>query len=180
MYSAASFLGLAGTIVMMVLVGVIFLTGRRSPARASRDAAHALPDRNPAATVGDGVHRGVSAARFAGVAGAIAMIALIGAISLTGRWPSGEIILPAPEVRGILAVPADQVAHVQVSVGAKDLVFRHRSEGGWLVNGLMSNGARAGLTAFCAGLARQVAKIQCDDQRPASRPLPDRPSALRD
>ena len=74
--------------------------------------------------------------RFAGVAGAIAMIALIGAISLTGRWPSGEIILPAPEVRGILAVPADQVALVQVSAGAKDLVFRHRSDGGWLVNGL--------------------------------------------
>ncbi len=77
-----------------------------------------------------------SAARFAGVAGAIAMIALIGAISLTGRWPTGEIILPDPEVRGILAVPADQVARIQVSIGEKDLVFRHRSEGGWLVNGV--------------------------------------------
>ena len=77
-----------------------------------------------------------SAARFAGVAGAIAMIALIGAISLTGRWPTGEIVLPDPEVRGILAVPADQVARIQVSAGEKDLVFRHRSEGGWLVNGV--------------------------------------------
>jgi Domain of unknown function (DUF4340) len=129
---------------MIALVGAIFLTGRRTPARASRDAAHALPDPNPAATLGDGVrHPGVatppitrSAARFVGVAGAIAMIALIGAISLTGRWPTGEIILPDPEVRGILAVPANQVAHVQVSIGEKDLVFRHRSEGGWLVNGL--------------------------------------------
>ena len=77
-----------------------------------------------------------SAARFAGVAGAIAMIALIGAISLTGRWPTGEIILPDPEVRGILAVPADQVARIQVSTGGKDLVFQHRPEGGWLVNGV--------------------------------------------
>jgi hypothetical protein len=77
-----------------------------------------------------------SAARFVGVAGAIAMIALIGAISLTGHWPTGEIILPDPEVRGILAVPADQVARIQVSTGGKDLVFQHRPEGGWLVNGV--------------------------------------------
>jgi len=77
-----------------------------------------------------------SAARFAGVAGAIAMIALIGAISLTGRWPTNEIVLPDPEVRGILAVPADQVARIQVSTGEKDLVFQHRPEGGWLVNGV--------------------------------------------
>ena len=48
------------------------------------------------------------------------MIALIGAISLTGRWPTGEIIIPNPEVRGILAVPANQVSHIQVSVGEKD------------------------------------------------------------
>jgi uncharacterized protein DUF4340 len=143
-YSAASFVGLAGTIVLMVLVGVIFLTGRRRPARASREAARVFPDRTPAATLGDGVrHRDVatpamthSAARFAGVAGAVAMIALIGAISLTGRWPTGEIILPNPEIRGILAVPANEVAHIQVSTGEKDLVFRHQSEGGWLVNGL--------------------------------------------
>ena len=32
-YSAASFVGLAGTIVMIVLVGVIFLIGRRSRLR---------------------------------------------------------------------------------------------------------------------------------------------------
>lgn len=64
------------------------------------------------------------------------MIAMIGAISLTGRWPTGEIILPDPQVRGILTVPADQVARIQVSAGEKDLVFRHPSEGGWLVNGV--------------------------------------------
>ena len=136
-------MGLAGAIVMIVLVGAIFLTGRRSAAPASRDAAHALPARNPAAGLGEGVrHRDMapppvtrSAARFAGVAGAIAMIALIGAISLTGHWPTGEIVLPDPKVRGILAVPADQVARIQISAGAKDLVFRHRPEGGWLVNG---------------------------------------------
>jgi hypothetical protein len=74
-------------------------------------------------------------ARFAGIAGAIAMVLLLGAISLTGSWPTGEIILPDPEIRGILGVPADQVARIQVSTGGKDLVFQHRPEGGWLVNG---------------------------------------------
>jgi len=82
-----------------------------------------------------------SAARFAGIAGAIAMVALIGAISLTGRWPTGKIILPDPEVRGIVAVPADQVARIQVSTDGKDLVFQHRSEGGWLVNGMKTEKA---------------------------------------
>ncbi|MFL5281248.1 MAG: DUF4340 domain-containing protein [Rhodopila sp.] len=77
-----------------------------------------------------------SAARFAGIAGAFVMIALIGAISLTGRWPTGQIISPAPENKGILTVPADQVARIQASIGGKDLVFQHRPEGGWLVNGV--------------------------------------------
>ena len=138
------FVGLASAIVMAVLIGAILLTGRRRQApHASRDAGHILPDRNPAAALGDRVrHRGLatplvtrSAPRFAGVAGAIAMVALIGAISLTGRWPGGAIVLRDPEVRGILAVPADQVARVQVSTGEKDLVFLRGSEGGWLVNG---------------------------------------------
>ncbi len=77
-----------------------------------------------------------SATRFAGVAGAIAMIALIGAISLTGRWPTGSIVLPNPEVRGIISMPPDQVARIQVSAGEKNLIFEHGSEGGWLVNGV--------------------------------------------
>ena len=84
-----------------------------------------------------------SAARFAGVTGAVVMIALIGAISLTGRWPTGGA-LKRPEARGILPVPADQVARVQVSVGEKDLVFRHRPEGGWLVNGAETETAVSG------------------------------------
>jgi hypothetical protein len=84
-----------------------------------------------------------SLTRFAGVAGAIAMIALIGAISLTGRWPTGAIVLPDPEVRGIVAIPADQVARIQVSTGEKDLVFQHRPEGGWLVNGIETEQAVA-------------------------------------
>jgi hypothetical protein len=142
-HSTASFVGLAGTIVMIVLVGVIFLIGRRSPAQASRDAAHVFPDRNPALVLGDNVRdRGVtpppvirSAARFAGVAGAIVMIALIGAISLTGHWPTGAIVSPNPEVRRILIEPADQVARIQISAGEKDFVFQRRPEGGWLVNG---------------------------------------------
>jgi hypothetical protein len=83
------------------------------------------------------------AARLAGITGAVVMIALIGAISLTGRWPTGGALKP-PEVRGILAAPADQVARIQVSVGEKDLVFRHRPEGGWLVNGAETEKAVSG------------------------------------
>jgi hypothetical protein len=64
------------------------------------------------------------------------MVALIGAISLTGRWPTGEIILPTPEVRGIMTVPTDQVAHIQISTGEKNFGFQHQPEGGWLVNGV--------------------------------------------
>ena len=56
-----------------------------------------------------------SAARFAGIAGAFVMIALIGAISLTGRWPSGQIISPAPENKGILPVPADPFSATRLS-----------------------------------------------------------------
>ena len=84
-----------------------------------------------------------SAARFAGVAGAVVMIALIGAISLTGHWPTSGA-LNRPEVRGILAVPADQVARIEVSAGEKDFVFRHGSEGEWLVNGAETEKAVSG------------------------------------
>ena len=70
-----------------------------------------------------------SAARFAGVAGAIVMIALIGAISLTGRWPGGAIVIRDPGLQRILAQPAGQVARIEISAGEKDLVFRHRVGG---------------------------------------------------
>ena len=165
-YVAASFVGLASAIVMVVLVGAILLTGRRSQApRIARCRLTFFLIRNPAAALGDGVrHRGLatppvtrSAARFAGVAGAIAMVALIGAISLTGRWPSGESFFRDPEVRGILAVPADQVAHVQVSIGEKDLVFLRGSEGGWLVNGA---GNRKGGFRPCRRCASHAERFQ--------------------
>ena len=63
------------------------------------------------------------------------MIALIGAISLTGRWPGGGIVSRDPGLQRILTQPAGQVERIEISAGEKDLVFRHRSEGGWLVNG---------------------------------------------
>jgi hypothetical protein len=128
---------------MIALAAAIFLTGRRSPGHASREAARLLPNRNPAAALGDDVRdRGVApppvrrpGARFAGIAGAIVMIALIGAISFTGHWPTGAIVSPNPEVRRILTEPAEQVARIQISSGDRDFVLRRRPEGGWLVNG---------------------------------------------
>ena len=43
----------------------------------------------------------------------------------------------------------------------------------------MSNGARAGLTGFVAGLARQIAQAQRHHQQHPAGPVPDRPAAQR-
>ena len=43
----------------------------------------------------------------------------------------------------------------------------------------MSNGARAGLTGFVAGLARQIAQAQRHHQQHPARAVPDRPAAQR-
>jgi hypothetical protein len=75
------------------------------------------------------------AATYAGIGAAGLMIALIGAISLTGEWPtSGWLVHPG--VKGILDLPSAQVRRLEISAAEKDVVaFEHRASGGWLVNG---------------------------------------------
>ena len=75
-----------------------------------------------------------SRGRYFGFAAAALMVALIGGISLTGKWPTGAIS-EHPSAKGILALPADQVARIEVSAGDKQIVLRPRQTGGWLVNG---------------------------------------------
>lgn len=75
-----------------------------------------------------------AAGRFFAVAAAVLMVALIGGITLTGKWPTGEIVAPHT-AKGILAIPAEQVARAEVSTGEKDMVFQHGPGGSWLVDG---------------------------------------------
>jgi hypothetical protein len=63
------------------------------------------------------------------------MIALIGVISWTGRWPTSAWLNP-PHPKGILNLPSAQIARIEVSTGEKNIiVLEHRPTGGWLVNG---------------------------------------------
>jgi hypothetical protein len=61
------------------------------------------------------------------------MAGLIGAIALTGRWP-----VDAPrthlETGGILSIPIERVARVEIADGGQHVRLRRQSGGGWLVN----------------------------------------------
>jgi hypothetical protein len=75
------------------------------------------------------------AATYARIGAAGLMIALMGAILLTGEWPtSGWLVHPG--VKGILDLPSAQVTRVEINAAEKDVVaFEHRASGGWLVDG---------------------------------------------
>jgi hypothetical protein len=62
------------------------------------------------------------------------MIALIGVISVTGKWPTSAWLNP-PRPEGILDVPPAQITRIEVSAGDRNVAeFEHRPTGGWLVN----------------------------------------------
>jgi hypothetical protein len=76
-----------------------------------------------------------SLASYARTSAAVLMIALLGAVSLTGRWPTSAW-LNSPHPKGILNLPSAQITRIEVSTGAKNvIVFEHRPTGEWLVNG---------------------------------------------
>jgi len=62
------------------------------------------------------------------------MVALIGVIAVTGRWP-----VDAPRTRlepgGILSIPPERVALAEFSTGRQQDLFRRDTRGGWLANG---------------------------------------------
>jgi hypothetical protein len=76
-------------------------------------------------------------ATYAGVAAAALMIALIGAIALTGKWPTSPwLIRTSAEAMGVLELSAALTTRIEVSAGEKDVVvLEHQPRGGWLVNG---------------------------------------------
>jgi hypothetical protein len=84
-------------------------------------------------------------ATLTGVAAAALMIALIGAISLTGKWPTSPwLIRASADAKGVLELPASLATRIEVSAGEKEVVvLEHRSSGGWVVNGSEAGPAAA-------------------------------------
>jgi hypothetical protein len=75
-------------------------------------------------------------ATYTGVAAAAIMIALIGAISLTGKWPASPwLIRPDTDAKGVLTLPAALTTRAEISAGDQHAVaLEHRPGGGWAVN----------------------------------------------
>jgi hypothetical protein len=85
------------------------------------------------------------AATCAGIAAAALMIALIGVISWTGKWPvSPWLIRSSADPKGVLELPAALTTRIEVNAGEKDVVLvERRPSGGWLVNGSDTGAATA-------------------------------------
>src|SRR5262245_54139593 len=73
------------------------------------------------------------------------MIALIGAISWTGKWPvSPWLIRSSADPKGVLELPAALTTRIDVSAGQKDVAVLERRPGGtWWVNGAETGPATA-------------------------------------
>jgi hypothetical protein len=73
------------------------------------------------------------------------MMALIVAISLTGKWPTSPwLIRVSADAKGVLELPAALVTRIEVSAGEKEVVvLEHRPTGGWVVNGGETGAATA-------------------------------------
>jgi Domain of unknown function (DUF4340) len=90
--------------------------------------------------VASAVTRGFTAAS---IVAACLMAGLIGAIVVTGRWPSD-----APRTRleagGILPVPAERIADVEYSAGEQPTRFSRAGREGWVVDEAATSSAAAG------------------------------------
>jgi len=72
-------------------------------------------------------------AKLAGFAAAAMMLAVLGGISFTGRWPT-DATLEHLTGDGIIALPAEQVAHVDIVASGKAVRLDHAG-GGWAIGG---------------------------------------------
>jgi hypothetical protein len=73
-------------------------------------------------------------ARLLGFSAALVMVAVIAGLSLTGRWPRSSS-LEQVTGNGLLSLPVDDVARIDVTAGDRTIVFHHPSVGAWLVGG---------------------------------------------
>jgi hypothetical protein len=75
--------------------------------------------------------------RFASIVGIVAaclMAGLLGVIAVTGRWPA-DAPRTHMEARGILSLPAEEIARVEFSAGEQRALFSRDPRKGWLFNG---------------------------------------------
>jgi hypothetical protein len=72
--------------------------------------------------------------KLTGAAAALAMVAVIGGISLTGRWPR-DTSLEQVTGKGILPLASTAIAKVEISGGDKEIAFEHRPSGAWVLRG---------------------------------------------
>jgi hypothetical protein len=72
-------------------------------------------------------------AKLAGFAAAAMMLAVLSGISFTGRWPT-DATLEHLTGEGIIALPAEQVAHVDIVASGKAVRLDHAG-GGWAIGG---------------------------------------------
>lgn len=72
-------------------------------------------------------------ARLTGFAAAAMMLAVLGGISFTGRWPT-DATLEHLTGGGIISLPAEQVAHIDIVANGKTARLDHAG-GSWLIGG---------------------------------------------
>jgi len=87
------------------------------------------------------VNRGFTAA--AGIVAACLMAGLIGAVAVTGRWPS-DAPRTHMEAGGILPVAAEPIAYIEYSAGERRTRFSREGRDGWIVDGTAAGPAIAG------------------------------------
>ncbi|MBO0736538.1 MAG: DUF4340 domain-containing protein [Alphaproteobacteria bacterium] len=87
------------------------------------------------------MNRGFTAA--GGVIATCLMAGLIGAVAITGRWPSDAPRTHLEKV-GILAVAPEGIASIECSVGDQRTRFNRGGQDGWLVNDAAAGPAVAG------------------------------------
>jgi len=91
--------------------------------------------------VAPAVNRAFTAA--AGIVAACLMAGLIGAVAVTGRWPS-DAPRSRLEAGGILPVAAERIAYIQYSAGEQRTRFSREDREGWAVDGAATGPAVAG------------------------------------
>ena len=62
------------------------------------------------------------------------MAGLLGVIAVTGRWPA-DAPRTHVEARGVLSLPAEEIARVEFSAGEQRALFSRDPRKGWLFNG---------------------------------------------
>jgi hypothetical protein len=62
------------------------------------------------------------------------LIALLGAITLSGHWPQLAQMVPFTS-KGLVAIPSSDITRVEIRTG-QDVVALHRDAGGWTIDGV--------------------------------------------